>query len=1779
MNYISSFLDSISMDSKGGCANQLNALPKIEKTVSFRNKRMLLMPLLVLGFLLSNENVFGQTTKTANANGNWSDANTWSPSGVPASNDNVIIDGDQVTVTADALCGSLTFTNGTTSSLTVNSNVTLTVTNAFGIQSNATTNRSATVTGAGTISCGSFFVGTNIGTFTYDGTTILTSTITNLSSTGSLTIIGNDDGSSENRPTFNLQSGTIQVDAVSMTAEGDASSTLSLASGAQSGTLKINGATPFSTAGAGTITRTLNGTSSTIEYNRAGDQTVLNTTYRNLTITDSGVKTTGGAATVTGTLTVNSGATLATATTLTTTNATVNIPGSFQINQGGFASGGAWNYGNTGTLVYNNSSGPYGPIDAGHNYWPNTNGPVNVTVQNGGGINMGVSRTVTGTFLLVSGTNAVQGTALTLNGTTRINGGNFQTTPTYGSSSTLAYNTTYGTSNEWTGGASTPVASGSGVPANVIVESGTVTLGGGRGVPGNITVNNSCGLVLNSTSGDLYIGGNLTNNGSTWTNNTRAVRFVGTGTSVITNGGGTQFFDYLLVEKTSGSVQLSSSGGGTDVRINSTSGDVLQMINSSQLDLNGRTLTLAGAGGNISTNAEGRIITSGISGGTLAISGSKTVTGAGTLIFGSNVTVALSGGLNFGDSKSTINGTLTINSGGFVNTNAPTYATGSTLRYNSGGTYGRSAEWSSTSGAGYPSNVTITGNTTLNVINSVNSYKKAAGNLTVDAGSTFSVADLTVGSSGVGVEFLGNIINDGIISLNTTGSSTTNQRLKGANLNNGSSNTTATINLSGVVGGDLELSGNYVDNANFTANSRAVFFTGTGDQTIGGAALAPFNIDYLIVTKSSGSVQLLKDIETTALTIVSGGVNLGGYVVSGTGSFTLHSGATLTTSHAGGLGASIAVTGTKTFNAGANYVFSGATTAPFPTSGTIGDPASVTIAAAVTLNRDISATSLTVNSTNTLSLSSTADLTVSGNIANAGTINLADGATLVQSSSTNGNSGTGTYSVSRSLGYELNTSINQNRSWYIGSPVSTSASSTFSGNSVGVRLWRHDENPSVGAPQFVQVYGTGTSGSPSNTFTAGKGYLFHSTAAYTATFTGTSINNGDITVPLTYTTTSGASNGFNLVSNPYPSVLSWSSIKESNPGVSLVNSYWLRTYAGGAMVFQTYNGASQQYTGNANGTIGPMQGFWVKADAATNLTFKNSMRTHSAVTYYTPAVNRSIRMNLSNGSYEDVSIVYLREDAGQAFDEYDSEKQLAPIHQLYSLEGTTRLAINGFNNALAKDSVQLGVQIQVAGTYSINASEINPTIEEDIFLEDKITGAYQNLKTTPSYSFTSTQGTFNNRFVLHFAPFVPALPGQTAATAIAMPTSNWPQCNNVTSEDQWHAFTATSEGISIAVNTASTDIVIELQDGTGNVVAQENAVNGIGNETLNFFGLTAGQTYKVGVRNNISSQPTGTYGICVKSLKRGGCDYGAGPYSLCQYYKATWAGSTGVSYTFTFTGTSGPAAGQTFTRTQNSDICVLSTVTPLLPYGSTYDVVISNTYTLTDGAGNTEQVTVPSNNGCQVITMAEPQTTLSNNSSCNNGARFRGAVVSSLPWVCGSNNWRWRFTEVNPLTMQEVGLPIELNRGSASNYLNLGTVSQLQNGKTYAVQTAPMFSYTGTNYNWGPTQYMCIVGAAGMTLEGADATQGAEQGSAKDAVEVNAIENDVLIYATTGQQIKVWTNIENAEINNATVRIYNSTGSLVYTQRMSSSEMIIDLNAAVGLYIVEVGGVKRKVKI
>jgi hypothetical protein len=340
------------------------------------------------------------------------------------------------------------------------------------------------------------------------------------------------------------------------------------------------------------------------------------------------------------------------------------------------------------------------------------------------------------------------------------------------------------------------------------------------------------------------------------------------------------------------------------------------------------------------------------------------------------------------------------------------------------------------------------------------------------------------------------------------------------------------------------------------------------------------------------------------------------------------------------------------------------------------------------------------------------------------------------------------------------------------------------------------------------------------------------------------------------------------------------------------------------------------------------------------------------------------------------------------------------------------------------------------------------------------------------------------------------LPGDNFTSPINLPVTYYPTCNAasgnlngmgaspfaqttcITGEDQWYQFTAQTEGVSIVLNTSTFDALIELQSVDGTFIAEENAVSGLGNEILNFMGLNSGTTYRVGIRNYNSALGTGSYTCCVKQLKRGGCSYGAGPYSLCQIFKAQFV--SGAQYHYLFTGNTGPANGQTFTKLSNTDLLVLNSVTPTLPYGSGYNVLISNVYNLFNGAGVNETIEVPNTTSCPMNTIAEPLTQLLSSQNCASGPRFRSGIVQSSPWVCGAINWKWKFQEIDGNGIP-VGLPIEHLRNAASNTLNLGTVAALQNGRTYQVQTAPVFGFGVGTY--GPIQTMCIIGLSTVANE------------------------------------------------------------------------------------------------
>lgn len=133
-------------------------------------------------------------TKTAAATGNWSSASTWSPSGVPASGDDVVIeDGYTVTLDGSYTCASLTINNeaavagANDSKLTITNGYTLTVTG------NASLN--TTVSG---LSTGSTSIQVN-GVLSISGNLSLNNTLITVAGTNAITI-----GSASNAGELNV---------------------------------------------------------------------------------------------------------------------------------------------------------------------------------------------------------------------------------------------------------------------------------------------------------------------------------------------------------------------------------------------------------------------------------------------------------------------------------------------------------------------------------------------------------------------------------------------------------------------------------------------------------------------------------------------------------------------------------------------------------------------------------------------------------------------------------------------------------------------------------------------------------------------------------------------------------------------------------------------------------------------------------------------------------------------------------------------------------------------------------------------------------------------------------------------------------------------------------------------------------------------------------------------------------------------------------------------------------------------------------------------------------------------------------------------------------------------------------------------------------------------------------------------------------------------------------------------------------------------------------------
>jgi hypothetical protein len=262
----------------------------------------------------------------------------------------------------------------------------------------------------------------------------------------------------------------------------------------------------------------------------------------------------------------------------------------------------------------------------------------------------------------------------------------------------------------------------------------------------------------------------------------------------------------------------------------------------------------------------------------------------------------------------------------------------------------------------------------------------------------------------------------------------------------------------------------------------------------------------------------------------------------------------------------------------------------------------------------------------------------------------------------------------------------------------------------------------------------GTNGITS--FIPGKGYLVSYRNADTKEFAGT-LNNAEVTSPVTLSTGAGVNYGWNLVGNPYPSAIN------SGALTGPINSS-VKVWKGIA-----YTDVNDGYLTGAY--IPAMNGFMVEATGNGNVTIPLGARAHNATAWMK---NTSERIMLvarnTEEAYGQESVLRFDATATNDFDsQFDSYFLGGYAPQFYSTIGDEKLSTNTLPEKYNTLEVPYSFVKNAGSNFVIELKE--SIAEEDIFLTDLKTNYTQNMILNPVYAFTSEEGDAANRFKVTFS--------------------------------------------------------------------------------------------------------------------------------------------------------------------------------------------------------------------------------------------------------------------------------------------------------------------------------------------------------------------------------------------------------------------------------------------
>ena len=318
-----------------------------------------------------------------------------------------------------------------------------------------------------------------------------------------------------------------------------------------------------------------------------------------------------------------------------------------------------------------------------------------------------------------------------------------------------------------------------------------------------------------------------------------------------------------------------------------------------------------------------------------------------------------------------------------------------------------------------------------------------------------------------------------------------------------------------------------------------------------------------------------------------------------------------------------------------------------------------------------------------------------------------------------------------------------NSKWHI---ISTPVSTVQSGQFEGDYLQMHDETTNLWTDIASLNY---------NLIPA-KGYgIWIDDGPTTEIFSGIT-NTGNKEFNFTRTDmVNDTAEGWNLVGNPYPSILDWNAITIP---VNLGGAFWVfDPTLGESGSFRYYiDGGGDSNT--ADQYISSGQGFFVRATGSGTLQFTNSVRISQAASFYKREVildeQQMLVVKVMSNEIENQTAFRYNSNATPLYDRlYDVfciPSASLDVPNIYTKSQGIKMSVNTYPVINEDEEYPFYIEMKQNGTLSLSIKELNSIPEQyPLYLEDVQENYVQDLRQNNQYTFNYTKNTIKE-FKIHF---------------------------------------------------------------------------------------------------------------------------------------------------------------------------------------------------------------------------------------------------------------------------------------------------------------------------------------------------------------------------------------------------------------------------------------------